>query len=186
MKKQHHILFILAVVVSSFLLTACDADPLPYAVCNGYEMPGAPEYTGPTRAHMRIYLNNTPDTPFANDSVIAYNTPIDGINAAPDSIQLVGCVTATPKELLGTCEYSQEDGSEVSVIEIWTADYVAEMRVAQTGEVLDTTEFTLDVPSISECPASALFENGETVKILTPKATDSQIFIDFVTKYFAP
>lgn len=75
----------------------------------------------------------------------------------PD-ISLVACLDRTSTELLQVCDQYEVDLEGDYVVETYASTYDVTVRVATTGEVLDST--TIEVAQ-DECPGFVMFTEGE-------------------------
>lgn len=130
---------------------------LGWAVCDGgIGYAGNPVYDGAAPGPHAIALFATPAAGYSVLPVTDRNLPewslID--RGTPASAELVGCMAELSRTARGIeCEFPFSDGSE-QMLPVFDATYELTVRVAQTGELLQTTELTA---TSDGCPARLRF-----------------------------
>ena len=95
--------------------------------------------------------------------------------------ELVVCLTQTGQQLAQTCDF-EEAGEPTYTLEVYDTTYAAEVRVAQTGELLAAE--TLELAADSDCPMFHMFTEGETVD--SQSANYEQAVLEFAKPYVQP
>lgn len=70
------------------------------------------------------------------------------------TVELVACLTRTGGDLVGTCDYKDDDSEETYLLDIYNSTYEVKIYAARTGEEVGTTtvEATMD-----DCPKFYMF-----------------------------
>lgn len=151
--------------------------------CQGIPVAGAASYDLDSAAAIHpIYAfarENENETFYERSSQLPDAWKKDWQQAA--ETELVLCLTATDRQLSQKCEF-KEEGEPVYVLETYDTTYEAEVRVAQTGELLEAK--TLALKADSDCPMFHMFTEGETLD--TRDASSEQAVIDLAKPHVQP
>ncbi|QQR55618.1 hypothetical protein IPG41_03635 [Candidatus Peregrinibacteria bacterium] len=120
-------------------------------VCNATPLPEAAAYTEEAGIHPVILFDRMQQEPYLERSfALAENWQVDWQEA--EKYQLVSCVSFTPKEKSGTCDFDVE--GETYTLDLYPATYTVDLYAAQSGAKLAST--SLDLPA-AECPSMHYF-----------------------------
>jgi len=114
--------------------------------------------------------NDTNDSYSEKSSILPKTWQLEWTEAS--KYQLVACVTTTPKEMSGTCDFSEEGYT----LNNYSADFAVELRKATTGELIDSTTLSLDA---DKCPTMHFFSE----KVENNYPSYEQPLTEFLTKF---
>ena len=172
------------IMLLSVLLAACSSSDPDEAglknLCDGEAIESAAAYDQSTGEQMvAVYTKNEGSS---------YTPPNISTSSMPDSLKgfvnthfvdeeeeysqasLVLCLSAVDSELVMSCGFKNEDGDEVTIDYLATL-YDVNLYVAQTGELLDSTQIELGYKDDS-CPTNELV-----------KTSQARFFTEIPTKY---
>ncbi|MBA2280283.1 MAG: hypothetical protein H0W25_03475 [Acidimicrobiia bacterium] len=92
-------------------------------------------------------------------------------------ISVVGCIDVGESEPSGsTCDYEDDDGGDVTTLEVLDATYVVTLHEAKTATVIDTVEIEV-AGADHTCPIVASIDEGETTMLpsVDPDVLDEAI-----------
>lgn len=112
---------------------------------------------------------------------VPYSVSDDATNIA-----LVACVSASPRELVNTCEYQLEGSSgQTAVQRYYRRQIEVTLRAAATGEVVDTLVLDSKDDGVGACPETYVFREGETQVDVDPLSRQQREARDWVDKQAA-
>lgn len=129
-------------------------------VCRRGKVEGAAAYE-PTPGRVHPILIFRRDSPDEND----YYEVLPGTLKLPvpwmvdyqgdyTTVELVACLTRTGGDLVGTCDYKDDDSDKTYLLDIYNSTYEVKIYAARTGEEVGTA--TIEA-TIDDCPMFHMF-----------------------------